>query len=157
MEEFPDDDEQQNESHPARDKPTIGEEQKEHKEPTRCATRSTCGQALDFWNQNDQKEYILPCRYSRLKDETSEKSGVICGRDSRPPHPCGVRSVTSRRTRSSNCWQDLGVSTCARAAWIAVNRSCRKSERSSQFPLAPKRCVIVLPYPTVRPRWVAKA
>ncbi len=37
--------------------------------PTRCATRSTCGQALDFWNQNGKKEYILPCRYSRLKDE----------------------------------------------------------------------------------------
>ena len=39
------------------------------------------------------------------------------------------------------------MSTSATAAWIAVNRSCRKSERSNQFPLAPKRCVIVFPLP----------
>ena len=37
------------------------------------------------------------------------------------------------------------MSPFARAAWIAVNRSCRKSERSSQFPLAEKRCLIVFP------------
>src|SRR2546430_2791499 len=76
-----------------------------------------------------------------------ERSGVICGTEKRPPHPCGVRSVTSRRTRSSSCWQDLGVSTFATTAWIAVNRSCRKSERSSQFSLAEKRYLIVFPLP----------
>ena len=48
---------------------------------------------------------------------------------------------------ASNCWQDLGASPFATPVWIAVNRSCRKSERSSQFPLAPKRCVIVFPLP----------
>jgi len=37
------------------------------------------GQALDFWNQNGQDECILLCRYSRLSDEASERSGSICG------------------------------------------------------------------------------
>jgi hypothetical protein len=37
--------------------------------PTRCATRSTCAQAFDFWNQNGKIECILLCRHSRLKDE----------------------------------------------------------------------------------------
>ena len=105
------------------------------------------GQALDFWNQNGQEECILLCRYVRLKDETSERSGIRCGTEKRPHHLCGVRSVTSRRTKSSNCWQDLEVFTFATTAWIALNRSCRKSERSSQFPLAEKRCVIVFPLP----------
>src|SRR5690348_15084379 len=41
----------------------------------------------------------------------------------------------------------LRLCAAATPAWIAVNRSCRKSERSSQFPLAPKRCVIVFPLP----------
>src|SRR5437660_12561789 len=36
--------------------------------PTRCATRSTCSQALDFWNQNGQEECRLLWRYSCLKD-----------------------------------------------------------------------------------------
>src|SRR5205809_6285602 len=71
------------------------------------------GQASDFWNQNGQDECILLCRYARLSDEASQRSGIICGRDSRPPHPCDVRSATSRRTRSSSCWQDLEVSTFA--------------------------------------------
>ncbi len=39
------------------------------------------------------------------------------------------------------------MSPCALAASIAANRSCRKSERSSQFPLTPKRCLIVFPLP----------
>jgi hypothetical protein len=39
------------------------------------------------------------------------------------------------------------VSTFATTAWIAVNRSCRKSERSSQFSLAEKHCLIVFPLP----------
>ncbi len=77
----------------------------------------------------------------------SERSRAVCGTEKRPPHPCGVRSVTSRRTRSSNCWRDLGASTFALAAWIAVNRSCKKNERSGQFPLAEKRCLIVFPLP----------
>ena len=71
------------------------------------------GQASDFWNQNGQDECILLCRYARLSDEASQRSGIICGRDSRPHHPCDVRSATSRRTRSSSCWQDLEVSTFA--------------------------------------------
>src|SRR6266704_635791 len=41
--------------------------------PTRCATRSTCGQALDFWNQNGQEECLLLCRSSCLKDDESRK------------------------------------------------------------------------------------
>src|SRR5205823_12970050 len=76
-----------------------------------------------------------------------ETSRAVCGRDLRPPPPCGVRSVTSPRTGSSNCWRDLGASPFAIAAWIAVNRSCKKSERSSQFSLADKCCLIVFPLP----------
>ena len=72
-----------------------------------------CDQALDFWNQTGKIECILLCRHSRLKDETDERSRIKCGRDLRPHHPCGVRSVTSRRTKSSSCWQDLKVSTFA--------------------------------------------
>ncbi len=86
-----------------------------------------------------------------------KRSGAGCGTEKRPQHPCGVRSVTRRRTRSSTCWRDLRESTFAILAWIVVNRSCRKSERSSQFPLADEGCVIVLPYPTVRPSQRAKA
>ena len=44
-----------------------------HELPTRCATRSTCGQALDFWNQNGQEECLLLCRSSCLKDDESRK------------------------------------------------------------------------------------
>ncbi|TMD99092.1 MAG: hypothetical protein E6I80_28345, partial [Chloroflexi bacterium] len=40
------------------------------------------GQASDFWNQNGQDECILLCRYARLSDEASQRSGIICGRDS---------------------------------------------------------------------------
>src|SRR5437667_1203222 len=80
------------------------------------------GQASDFWNQNGQDECILLCRYARLSDEASQRSGIICGRDSRPHHPCDVRSATSRRTRSSRCWQDLEVSKFSTHVYIDVNR-----------------------------------
>ena len=106
-----------------------------------------CDQALDFWNQTGKIECILLCRHSRLKDETDERSRIKCGRDLRPHHPCGVRSVTSRRIRLSSCWQDLRGSPFAPPAWIAVNRSCRKSERSNRFLLAEKRCVLMFPLP----------
>src|SRR6266705_6416150 len=77
-----------------------------------------CDQALDFWNQTGKIECILLCRHYRLKDETDERSRIKCGRDLRPHHPCGVRSVTSRRIRLSSCWQDLRGSTFATPAWL---------------------------------------
>jgi hypothetical protein len=70
------------------------------------------------------------------KDKTSGRREIRCGTEKRPHHPCGVRSVISQRTRSSTCWQERKGSTFALAAWIAANRSDRKSERSNRFLLA---------------------
>ncbi len=53
-------------------------------------------------------------------------------KEKRPLQPSVVLVVTSRKTRSSNCWRDLEGTTFATPALIAASRSCRKSERSSQ-------------------------
>src|SRR6266481_2742252 len=67
-----------------------------------------------------QKMNLHPCSFDRPQNEQefshgistvttskAERSGIRCGTEKRPPHLSGVRSVTSRRIRSSNCWQDL--------------------------------------------------
>ena len=117
--------------------------------PTRCATRSTCGQALDFWKQNGQEECLLLWRSSCLKDDESRKE----------LNQRWARFATSSSLRCAFCHKPKdqvepllagprGVSMCKSCGDCCQQVMRDASERSSQFPLAPKRCLIVFPLPS---------
>ena len=105
-------------------------------------------QALDFWNQNGKIECLFLWKYSRLKEEESRKE-----RNHMWP-----RFATSSSLRCSFCHKPKdqveqllagprGVSICTTCVDGCQQVMRDASERSSQFPLAPQRCVIVFPLP----------
>ena len=101
-----------------------------------------CNQARDFWNQTGKIECILLWRHSRLKDEIGEAlTSPVKRAEQYVAEICDLLLLAVFVLSQA---QGPGR---AIAAWIAVNRSCKKSERSSQFSLADKCCLIVFPLP----------